>query len=182
MFGVRRWISMINLNFDIESRNCSMNKEISLRKATMTDCEQIHKMQVESFSALLDKYKDYGTNPAAEPTERIEQRVAQEFTDYYFISLNSDDIGVIRIVRLSTSICRISPMFILPQHQDMGYAQQAIFKVESLYPQAKRWELDTIKQESKLCYLYEKMGYTATGKEENIQDGMTIISYSKATP
>ena len=165
---------------ELESWIYFMNKGISLRKATMTDCEQIHKMQAESFSALLDKYKDYSTNPAAEPAERIKQKMAQEFTDYYFISVNNSDIGAIRIMRLSANICRISPMFILPQYQGAGYAQQTILKVESLYPQAKRWELDTIKQESKLCYFYEKMGYVATGKEEIIQDDMTIILYSKS--
>jgi Acetyltransferase (GNAT) family. len=152
---------------------------ISLRKAEMNNCVQIHKMQVESFSVLLDKYKDYSTNPAAESIERIEQRMSQEFTDYYFICLSDDIIGAIRVVRLNNHVCRISPMFILPHYQGMGYAQQAILEAESLYPQAKHWELDTIKQESKLCYLYEKMGYRATGKEEKVKDDMTIIFYSK---
>ena len=153
--------------------------ELSLRKAEMNDCTQIHKMQIESFGALLDKYGDVSTNPAAESIDRIKQRMAQEFTDYYFICLNDDTIGAIRVVRITNNVCRISPMFILPQYQGMGYAQQAILKTESRYPQAERWELDTIKQESKLCYLYEKMGYTATGKEEMIQDNMTIVFYSK---
>ena len=100
-----------------------MEKGISLRKAAMTDCERIHKIQVDSFGALFDKYRDYSTNPAAEPVERVEQRMAQEFTDYYFISVNNSDVGAIRIVRLSANVYRISPMFILPEYQGMGYAQ-----------------------------------------------------------
>ena len=55
---------------------------VSLRKAGMDDCGQIHNLQVEAFSALLGKYKDYNTNPAAESIEKIEQRMSQEFTDY----------------------------------------------------------------------------------------------------
>ena len=153
--------------------------KISLQKAEMHDCEQIHKMQVESFSALLDKYKDYSTNPAAEPIERVEQRMSQDFTDYYFICLDEKNIGAIRIVRLNSDDFRISPMFILPQYQGYGYAQQTILEVESIYFQAKSWELDTIKQEAKLCHLCEKMGYRATGKEEVIQTDMTIIHYAK---
>ena len=155
------------------------NFEISLQKAKMIDCGQIHKILVESFNELLEKYRDYNTNPAAEPMETIEQRMAQEFTDYYFICLKGNIIGAIRVLRLNSDTSRISPMFILPKYQGRGYAQQAVSKAESLYPAAKRWELDTIKQEPKLCYLYEKMGYTATGKEEIIQNGMTIISYAK---
>ena len=52
-------------------------------------------------------------------------------------------------------------------------------QVEALYPQANSWELDTIKEEAKLCHLYEKMGYKRTGKEEALQDNMVIVYYSK---
>lgn len=153
--------------------------KISLKQAKTEDCIQIYEMQIKSFKDLLNKYKDYSTNPGAETIERIEQRMAQPFTDYYFISLGDENIGAIRIVSLEENTFRISPMFILPEHQGKGFAQQAILEAELRYPQAEHWELDTIKQETKLCYLYEKMGYKPTGKEEKIQDDMTIIYYRK---
>lgn len=152
---------------------------ISLMKAQLSDCEEIHKMQVLAFQQLLEKYHDYGTNPAAESIEKIVDRMNQEVTDYYFIRLDDKNIGAIRIVRLKDNICRISPIFILPEYQGKGYAQDTIKGVEELYPQAQGWELDTIKQERKLCYLYEKLGYQATGKEEKLQENMTIIYYTK---
>jgi len=153
--------------------------EISLHKAVMEDCKQIHTMQIESFRELLEKYNDYDTNPAAESIDRIELRMAQDNTDYYFICIGNEYIGAIRIGRLNNNICRISPMFILPKYQGKGYGQQVVQTVEILYPQAKHWEIDTIKQESKLCYFYEKMGYKQTGKEENIKTGMDIVFYRK---
>lgn len=152
--------------------------KITLQKAHFGDCILIHQMQITSFITLLEKYKDYDTNPAAETLEKIEQRMAQNIADYYFICLDNEKIGVIRVVRLK-DICKISPMFVLPEYRGKGYAQQAILKVESIYPNAKRWELDTIKQESQLCHLYEKMGYKAIGEEKSIQDKMTFISYEK---
>ncbi len=152
---------------------------VQLLKADTDDCCQIHQMQIKAFAYLLDKYHDSTTNPGAEPLERIIQKMEQTFTDYYFIQLGDENIGAIRIVRLHNGACRISPMFILPEFQGKGYAQQAIKNIESLYPDACRWELDTIKQEPKLCYLYEKMGYVTTGKEEDIQPDMTIIFYEK---
>jgi len=152
---------------------------ISLRKAGMSDCKQIHEMQIQSFASLLDKYNDYHTNPGAESIERIIQKMEQEFSTYYFICLGNKIIGAVRIGQVNDHSFRIAPIFILPQYQDMGYAQQAILAIESLYPHAKYWELDTIKQETKQCYLYEKMGYRPTGKEEELQEGMTIIYYRK---
>ena len=153
--------------------------EIYLQKACLENCKEIHKMQVLAFKELLDKYKDYDSNPGAETFERIKQKMAQEFTSYYFICLNGCNIGIIRVVELKNDICRISPMFILPEYQGTGYAQQTIQKVELIFPNARSWLLDTIKQEEKLCYLYEKNGYKVTGKEENINEGMTIVYYSK---
>lgn len=153
--------------------------EIKLQKAYIGDCEEIHKMQVKSFKHLLDKYDDINTNPGAESLEKIIGRMKQEFTDYYFIKLDDKNIGAIRIVRLKGNVCRISPMFILPEFQGKGYAQQTIRAVEALFSQADSWQLDTIKEETKLCHLYEKMGYKRTGKEEVIQDNMSIVCYSK---
>ena len=67
----------------------------------------------------------------------------------------------------------------LPEYQGFGYAQKAITIAESLYPAAEKWELDTILQEEKLCYLYEKMGYEKTGQIIRIKDGMDIVFYAK---
>lgn len=136
-------------------------------------------MQATAFTQLLLKYQDYDTNPASEPLERIEYKFNQDSTDNLFIMADDVKIGVVRIEKLSEEIHRISPVFILPQYQNKGYAQMAMAEIESVYPQVKEWHLDTIKQEAKLCHLYEKCGYVATGKEEDIKDGMTIVYYQK---
>lgn len=152
---------------------------LKLKKANSNDSGKIHIMQVQSFQSLFTKYNDINTNPAVEPIERIIQKMNQDFSDYYFIQNENKTIGAIRVVRIEENICRISPMFILPEYQGKGYAQQAIKCVESLYPQARAWMLDTIKEEAKLCYLYEKLGYRATGEEKVIQEHMTIVYYTK---
>jgi len=136
-------------------------------------------MQVKSFKQLLDKYNDVAINPGAEPMEKVMHRMSQDTTDYYLIQLDKEAIGAIRIDNLPDDICRISPIFILPEFQGEGYAQQAITAVEKLYPLANGWQLDTIKEEEKLCHLYEKMGYKKTAKEEVIQRDMTIAYYAK---
>lgn len=153
--------------------------ELKLQKAYLSDCKKIHIMQVKSFKLLLNKYNDINTNPGAESLEKVIARMKQDFTDYYFIQLNEENIGAIRILRLQGNIFRISPMFILPKFQGKGLAQQTIKAVGTLYPQAEGWQLDTIKEETKLCHLYEKMGYKKTGKEEILQDNMTIVQYGK---
>lgn len=152
---------------------------ISLIKVGPEDCTELHQMQKLAFQELLDRYQDFETNPAAESVARIYERMRQDNTDYYFIVLDSERIGAIRIACLPKGVARIAPMFLLPKFQGKGYAQKAIQLAELIYPDVAIWELDTIKQEQKLCYLYEKMGYQLTGEEKEIKAGITIVFYRK---
>ena len=152
---------------------------VRLIEASVSDCEKIHQMQTIGFKALLEKYQDYETSPGAETIERIKWRFEFPQVRHYFIEANGESVGYIRINRLDEQTCRLSQMFILPIYQGKGYAQQAIQKVEMLNPQAKQWILDTIAQEEKLCYLYEKMGYKQTGTRTNIKEGMDLVDYAK---
>jgi GNAT superfamily N-acetyltransferase len=151
---------------------------ISLRKASLADCQELYDIQIKSFAALLEKYQDYDYNPGAEKIEKTEKRLKEVNSDYYFICLGDEHIGAIRIIKQDT-LCKLKQVYILPAYQNRGYAQQAILAVESLYPKTNRWELDTIKQEAKLCHLYEKMGYRQTGHEDAIKEGMTLVFYAK---
>ena len=153
--------------------------QITFIKALFEDCEEIQKFQQESFAQLLEKYQDFDMSPATETLERIQYKLNEPTTTYYFILNENVKIGVIRLVSIDETTMRISPMMILPQYQNKGYAQKAMLKIEELYSDIKCWQLDTIKQEDKLCYFYEKVGYRKTGKEEEIKQGMDIVYYQK---
>ena len=87
---------------------------------------------------------------------------------------------MIRIVDCKDGVTRkrISPIFIMPEYRNQGYAQQAIKEAERIHGE-NHWKLDTILQEKGNCYLYEKLGYHQTGKTEIINDKMTIVFYEK---
>ena len=151
---------------------------VFLKKASVADAEELYQMQVQAFLPLLYRYRDYETNPAAEEPERTLGRLQREGSHYYFILQNGKKVGAIRIQQQGET-CRISPIFVLPEHQGNGYAQKALALVEDLYPGALRWELDTILQEPKLCHLYEKSGYCQTGEEIPVNDKMSLVVYQK---
>jgi GNAT superfamily N-acetyltransferase len=153
---------------------------MKLIKATLNDAEFIWKMQKESFASLLEKYQDFDTSPAAEPLEKMVYRLEQPQTYYYMIEADGEIAGAIRIVdeKDGKTRKRISPLFVLPQFQNRGIAQQAILEVEKIHG-SENWELDTILQEKGNCYLYEKMGYINTGKTVEINDKLTLVFYCK---
>lgn len=152
---------------------------IELKRIDMNECEKLWKMQVEAFSELLEKYRDYEINPANEPMSRVEERLRQPFTYYYFIMDGETAVGAVRVVDMKDgSQKRISPIFIMAKYRGNGYAQAAITAVEELHG-SENWSLGTILQETGNCHLYEKMGYHRTGELEIINERMTIIGYKK---
>ena len=152
---------------------------ITLMRATMQDAERIWRMQREAFAGLVAKYQDFDTNPGSEPLSKVGQRLAQPETFFYLIEAAGEQVGAIRVVdRQDGGRKRISPLFILPEHQGCGYAQQAMQAAEALHGTAD-WALSTIAQEAGNCYLYEKLGYRRTGQAQVINERMTLVFYEK---
>lgn len=155
-------------------------KTINLVKADFEDLNTILQMQTEAFSELYAKYQDTETSPATEKYEDILFRFNQTETTYYFITADNVKVGVIRIVDSKDGVSRkrISPIFVMPEYRNKGYAQEAIKEAERIHGE-QGWKLDTILQEEGNLYLYEKLGYHQTGKTEQINDKMTIVFYEK---
>lgn len=152
---------------------------MELKRATVNDAGAIWHMQREAFSELLDKYRDYETNPACETEEQIEARLLQPYTYFYYIAEDNNTVGAVRVVdRKDGSPKRISPVFIMKEYRNRGYAQKAIAEAENIHGHSL-WELETVLQEKGNCHLYEKMGYRQTGQTRIINERMTLVSYEK---
>ena len=152
---------------------------IELKPVKREELETVWKMQVEAFKDLLQKYQDYDMSPAAESIDKITARFEQPWTTYYFIMADGKCVGVIRIVdKKDTSRKRISPIWIMKEFRNKGYASRAILEAERIHG-LHLWCLDTILQEEGNLHLYEKMGYHRTGRIDNINDRMDIVYYEK---
>ena len=152
---------------------------MKLIRASVSDCNKIWDMQIEAFSDLLEKYKDYETSPGNETEERIKAKLSQEFTYFYFIYNKETLVGAIRIVdRKDGSRKKVAPIFIMKEFRNRGLAQMALHEIEKIHG-SNNWKLDTILQEEGNCHLYEKLGYQRTGLIEKINERMDIVYYEK---
>lgn len=143
------------------------------------DIESVWKMQLDAFSGLLEKYQDYDISPGAEPVNNVIARFEQPWSTYYFILAENAKVGVIRIIdKKDGSRKRISPIWIMAEYRNKGYAGQAIYEAEKLFGE-NNWCLETILQEKGNCHLYEKLGYHQTGRIDKISDCMDIVYYEK---
>lgn len=154
--------------------------KITLVRAKLENAKEIHAMQIEAFRELLEKYQDFDTSPGSESLEKVEARLKQDVTYYYFICAGQKKAGAVRVVDAKEygKNKRISPIFILPEFQGRGIAQEAMRLCEELHGN-ENWELDTILQEPKNCHLYEKMGYRRTGRTEVVNERLTLVFYEK---
>ena len=156
---------------------------VELVRAELKDAELIHSMKYESFLPLYERYHDDATSPVSEPLSKVVRQLQEERTDYWLIRHECESVGAVRIVfdgaENGRNMYRISPLFILPGHQNRGLGYAAMIAVFALYPQADVWRLSTIKQEKGNCHLYEKCGFVISAPEKNVNGQMTLVFYQK---
>ena len=133
--------------------------ELQLVKATENDAHALHDLQVKAFMPLLNKYKDFETNPANEPIEKVISKINQNNSGFYKIVADHTLKGAIRVFWREGDHFWISPIFILRHIKEKELPQKVVALVGSMFLQAITWELATILEEKQNCYLYEKMGY-----------------------
>lgn len=158
-----------------------MNDVIELELITSGEAECLHKLQVEAFIALYEKYRDDITSPAKESLEKITQKIVEDNSDFYFILFNGKRVGGARVKwHNGRNVKWISPIFVIPQFQNKGIASAVIEQLFEMYSSDTiEWRLDTIKQEEKNCYLYEKCGFVRVDNETVINEKMTLVEYTK---
>lgn len=153
---------------------------ICLVKAHTKDAELVHRLQREAFMPLYERYRDDNTSPALETVERVTWKI--ENSDFYIIKADGEPVGGVRVRDDSvdgSEIRNISPIFLIPSYQDKGIGTEVMRTVFEMYPNAEKWELSTIGQETRDCHFYEKLGFVRTGSQKVIKDGMDIIGYEK---
>ena len=154
---------------------------VRVEKASETDAEAILGIRIKAFAPLLEKYKDYDTNPANETIETVFQRIHHPNGGFYKIYCEDHLVGAIcAFWKGNETQYWVSPMFIAPDFQGKGIAQQALRLLEDMFPQAVTWELRTIKEEEWNCHLYEKMGYHLIGDDYILNENATLVHYIKS--
>ena len=92
--------------------------EIILEKAIENYAAVLFQMQIDSFHPLLNKYKDYETNPVNESIEKTIFRINNPSSNFYKMIIDSRLVGAICISQKELPYkFWISPMFIHPIYQ-----------------------------------------------------------------
>lgn len=161
-----------------------MSDLIELKLVTEAEAECLHRLQIEAFMPLYEKYQDDESSPAKESLERVTEKIVEVNSDFYFIMFAGEEIGGVRVrwhqgETVFENVNWISPIFIIPEFQNKGIASKVIEQLFDIYPNTIEWRLDTIKQEPGNCHLYEKCGFVRVGDDIVVNEKMTLVNYVK---
>lgn len=150
---------------------------VKLKSIERNELKKAYRMHRKGFLPTFLKYYDR-INPVFESFKRFNDFYNHPDLYMFWIVLDGNAVGEIW-VSITNETAKLARLFVLKEFQNRGVAQQAIRIAEYLFPNNKRWWLNTIKEEKKNCHLYEKMGYIPLENEKKINKRMTLIEYEK---
>ena len=154
---------------------------VKFEKMTIDDLEEHIVLQRKAFLPLLTKYHDGNFSPANITKDEMKRRIENPQGIYLKILVDNLNIGGIYSYNCNnkTKEMYLSTIYISPNMQGYGLAQEAIQYLESICSETKTWWLEVPENESKNIYLYQKFGYEETGKKIIINDKLTLLIYKK---
>lgn len=154
-----------------------LDTNVSLFKAGKDDGPELYEIQKRAFMTLYKKYEDHETSPVVQSYEAFIRRFSKG--DYYKIFYKEELVGSVFVYKIKPDTMRLHIINILEEYQGKGIGQEVIKRLEGIYVEVDKWELDTILEEKRNCHVYERAGYEKTKDVEKINDKLTLIKYIK---
>lgn len=151
--------------------------KLDIKKANVHDASAIQYIEKKAFDEDIIRYGDRTDCPANENMESIRLKI--QMHDYYGIYENDKLIGAADVRTNETeNTCHLARIFIDPRYQNLGIGKKVMIMLESLYPNAKRWSLDTPFKNLRNHHFYESLGYKHTGTKV-IDEVLSLFDYVK---
>jgi len=130
--------------------------EVEIREGREFDAEELLTVQKLAFAGQAVLYNDYTLPPLAQTLAEIRE----DFRRYLFLKavLGGKIVGSVR-GRFKGTTCRISRLFVHPEHQNNGIGRALMAAVEEKFKGAQRYELFALHKSGISLALYEKLGY-----------------------
>ncbi|MBR3929230.1 MAG: GNAT family N-acetyltransferase [Clostridia bacterium] len=152
---------------------------VRLQPARPEDAIRLTEMQARAFMPIVQKRGGFETSPAAESPDQMLERITDKKSRSFIIMADDMYAGMIRIKQLGAGAYKISPIFVLPEFQNMGIGKKAISLAEEMFPSACLWTLFCVREDEKNVYFYEKLGFQKTGCERKLTENITLIGYER---
>ena len=146
-----------------------------IRRATITDAEEILSLQKLAYQSEAEIYNDFNISPLIQTLEEIKD----EFKNEIFLKavVNGKIIGSVRVF-VKKETCYIGRLVVHPDSQNQGIGTKLMDEIERFFSGPKRFELFTGHKSKRNIYLYQKRGYRIFRTEKNT-DNLELVYLEK---
>ena len=151
---------------------------ITIKKASVADAEELHKLQRLAYISEAEIYNDYTIPPLVQKLEETREA----FKTYVILKAVSGGkiIGSVR-GELTEDYVYVGRLMVHPDFQNHGLGTRLLNAIEAEFPQVQKFTLATGHKSERNLHLYHKLGYKDTGTRlEN--DRLTMVFLEKTVP
>ena len=146
---------------------------LSIRKMSKSDVPMLYNIALRSFQP---DYEKYGVYPPLINLKR--KKFLPPLIFGKTIIADAVIIGGAFVTGFSKK-GEIGAIFIDTLQQHKGYGKQAMLLIEEMYPNVKKWRLETPAESYELHAFYESLGYVKIGEMTDKKSGMSGFIYEK---
>ena len=148
---------------------------MEIRPAIIEDAEAILTLQHLAYQSEAAIYDDFTIPPLTETLEDLKAR----FHDRQFLKAVAGDqiVGSVRAFQKGPT-CYVERLIVHPTHRRRGIGTTLLNRIETLFPNARRFELFTGHKSKNNIRLYERMGYR-TLRQERVNEKVTLVFMEK---
>ena len=148
---------------------------MSISQASIEDAEAILKLQKIAYQSEAQIYNDFSISPLTQTLDQIKA----DFATKVFLKAvaGADIVGSVRGYQ-EKGTCYIERLIVQPAFQGQGTGTALMRHIESVFSEAKRFELFTGHRSERNIRLYQKLGYQAF-RREPVTERLTFVFMEK---
>jgi ribosomal protein S18 acetylase RimI-like enzyme len=146
-----------------------------ISQASIEDAEAILKLQKIAYQSEAQIYNDFSISPLTQTLDQIKA----DFATKVFLKAvaGADIVGSVRGYQ-EKGTCYIERLIVQPAFQGQGTGTALMRHIESVFSEAKRFELFTGHRSERNIRLYQKLGYQAFS-QESATESLTFVFMEK---
>jgi len=145
--------------------------------AEPADARVLTSIQAEAFDNEASLFR-METNRGPEGYDSVEStRELISSGAFWKMLIGEEVVGGLVVTVLKDGRGRINRIFVDPKHQRKGAGENAVQKIQSMYPEVSVWELDTPSWAVRNHKFYEKLGFVHVGHTLEPTSGFILYIY-----
>lgn len=131
------------------------------------------------FDIINSNIRIIRTTPYSHPMGKAvkESNIGESYRVFY----KDNVVGNILVFEKKLGWKKLHLMNMTERFQNKGIEEEIIKRIESLYPEVEKWELETKLKVNKKESIYEELGYVNTGETGMINEELNCVNYIKET-